>query len=252
LVVFAKVISASKLLTKHGYSMIFNPVHISFYENKTNKSQIIHDVIKTNTGAKIIDSIAEGPLYLNRNTQIGPNATVGKYTGLNADCYIARAELGAFCAIGARTSFNPFNHPSDWLSTNEFQYHPQSFDWVDEYTNLKRLERTPDMFHRSKIGNDVWAGHNVNVMGGVNVGDGAILAAGSVVTKDVPPYAIVAGVPAAIIRFRFSETTIKRLQEVKWWEFELSELSGLNFRDIQEILPILEDMRFQKEEAGNI
>src|SRR5262249_7054657 len=85
---------------------------------------------------------------------------------------------------------------------------------------------TPDMFKHVTIGNDVWTGHNVNVTAGVNVGDGAVIAAGSVVTKDVPPYAIVGGVPATVIRYRFSEKTIERLLRVKWWELELSQLGG--------------------------
>ncbi|MGN1275552.1 MAG: CatB-related O-acetyltransferase, partial [Floccifex sp.] len=70
---------------------------------------------------------------------------------------------------------------------------------------------------RTVIGNDVWIGNNVTILAGVSVGDGAVLAAGAVVTKDVPPYAIVGGVPAKILRFRFDDGTIKELQKLEWW-----------------------------------
>ena len=130
----------------------------------------------------------------------------------------------AYCAIGARTAINPFNHPIDWLSISEFQYHPRSFDWVPEYNSIERLERTPDMFQPVTIGNDVWTGHNVNILAGVSVGDGAVIGAGSVVTRDVPPYAIVAGALVQDRRFRFPEQTVERLLQLKWWDLELSEL----------------------------
>jgi acetyltransferase-like isoleucine patch superfamily enzyme len=172
----------------------------------------------------------------------------GKYSGMNENCYVARATVGAYCAIGARTAINPFNHPVDWLSINEFQYHPNSFDWVAEYRELQRLDRTPDMFKHVTIGNDVWTGHNVNIMAGVSVGDGAIIGAGSVVTKDVPAFAIVAGVPARIVRMRFSDAVIERLLRLKWWDLELSELSGLPFRDVERCLDRIEAIR---ERRGN-
>ena len=99
------------------------------------------------------------------------------------------------------------------------------------------------MFKTVTIGNDVWMGHNVNVLSGVNVGDGAVIAAGAAVTKDVPPYAMVAGVPATIKRFRFSKDIIDRLLRSKWWDLELSQLSGLPFRDIERCLDAIERIR---------
>jgi len=226
--------------------MAFTSLFLDYYENTAATAALVHSVIRLNPGARIISSTIRGPLYLNKNTQLGPDVDAGKYVGMNESCFIARATIGAFCAIGARTSINPFNHPTNWLSTNEFQYHPKSFDWVEEYNNFVRLERTPDMFKRVTVGNDVWTGHNVNVMAGVNVGDGAIIAAGSVVTKDVPPYAIVAGVPATVKRMRFPERTVQRLLLVKWWDLELPELSGLPFRDIDRCLDLLEEIRAKK------
>ena len=227
--------------------MKYQPIQIDRFENDTSEPAFIGGgIVKLNPGACIIKSTLIGPVYLNRNTQIGPDVVVGKYFGMNESGFVARAVVGAYCAFGARTSINPFNHPVDWLSINEFQYHPASFDWVPEYNDFKRLERTPDMFKQVTIGNDVWSGHNVNVMPGVSVGDGAVLAAGAVVTKDVPPYAIVAGVPATIKRYRFSEQTIERLLKVKWWDLELSELSGLPFRDAEKCLSQLEDIKAKK------
>lgn len=226
--------------------MKFDPVSIDFYENTTNQWAVIHDVMKIGPGSRIVRATIAGPLYLNRNTQVGPDVSIGKYSGLNESCFIARAEMGAYCAVGARSSINPFNHPLDWLSIHEFQYHARAYDWVPEWQSFKRLERDPDMIERTVVGNDVWTGHNVNVMAGVTVGDGVAIAAGAVVTKSVPPYAVVAGVPASVRKMRFDDRTIERLLKVRWWEFELSELSGLNFRDVQECLPRLEEIRASK------
>ena len=223
--------------------MKYHEIVVDFIENTGSEPIYPHKTMRLNAGARIIKSKIGGPFFLNKNSQLGPDMVVGKYSGMNENCFIARGSLGSFCAIGARTAIYPFNHPSDWLSTNEFQYHPKSFDWVDEYNDFVRLERSADMFAHVSIGNDVWTGHNVNVMAGVQVGDGAIIAAGSVVTKDVPPYAVVAGVPATIKRFRFPEKTIERLLRVKWWDLELSQLSGLPFRDVDRCLDMVEAIK---------
>lgn len=230
--------------------MTYEAINIDRLENTTTEPVTVHDVIRLNPGARIIQSRLLGPIYLNRHTQIGPDALVGKYFGMNEHGFLARASVGSFCAFGARNAINPFNHPSDWLSIHEFQYHPRSFDWVPEYNDFARLERTPDMFQRVVIGSDVWTGHNVNIMPGVSIGDGGIVAAGAVVTKNVPPYAIVAGVPAEVKRYRFSEAVIERLLRLKWWELELRELSGLPFRDVERCLDRLEEIRARRSVAS--
>lgn len=74
------------------------------------------------------------------------------------------------------------------------------------------------------MGNDVWIGSRVMVVGGVTIGDGAVIAAGAVVTKDVPPYAVVGGAPAKVIKYRFSEDIVKFLEELEWWNLPESEL----------------------------
>jgi acetyltransferase-like isoleucine patch superfamily enzyme len=228
--------------------MTYDEIAIDRYENTGSEPVFIGGgIVRLNPGARIIQSRLLGPVYLNRYSQIGPDVVVGKYFGMNESCTITRATAGSFCAFGARTTINPFNHPMDWLSTHEFQYHPRSFDWVPEYNAFARLERTPDMLQHVTIGNDVWTGHNVNILQGINVGDGAAIGAGSVVTKDVPPFAVVAGVPAEIKRYRFPEAVIERMLRLKWWDLELAELSGLPFRDVERCLDLIEEIRSRRK-----
>jgi acetyltransferase-like isoleucine patch superfamily enzyme len=110
-------------------------------------------------------------------------------------------------------------HTLDKLSTSPIFTECRNstgYQWTDVQTD--------NPFHRVKVGNDVWIGTGVMVMGGVTIGDGAVIGAGAIVTKDVPPYAVVAGVPAKIIRYRFPEDTIELLNKIKWWEKDETEL----------------------------
>ena len=139
--------------------------------------------------------------------------------------------IGRFCSLTPSMKAFSVNHPVDWRSTHAFFYNP-SLGQVDK--DLLLGKRT-----RLTIGNDVWIGHNAILLPSVgSVGDGAVIAAGSVVFQDVPPYAIVGGYPARVIRYRFSPAVIEQLRASKWWE-----------RSIEEIGAELEN--FQKPLEGN-
>lgn len=90
------------------------------------------------------------------------------------------------------------------------------------------------------IGNDVWIGQDVTILKGCHIGNGAVLASNSVITKDVPDYAIVGGIPAKIIKYRFSEEIIKKLLKLQWWDLSLDLLENIPFDDIEEAIKILE------------
>jgi tetrahydrodipicolinate N-succinyltransferase len=91
-----------------------------------------------------------------------------------------------------------------------------------------KAKRPPTVFKKTTIGNDVYIGHDAFIMPGVTIGDGAIIGARSVVTKDVPNYAIAVGTPAKIIRYRFNEEIISELTEYKWWQFSLRQLKNID------------------------
>ncbi len=142
------------------------------------------------------------------------NTSVGKYTYI-AGARIQSTRLGRFCSIGPRSRIGGLGrHPTEWIST-----HPIFFSTLKQ-ANISFCER--DFFDECgevSIGNDVWIGANAFVLDGISIGDGAIVAAGAVVTKDVEPYSIVGGVPARLIRYRFTQTQIKSLQEMAWWNW---------------------------------
>ena len=129
--------------------------------------------------------------------------------------------IGKFCSIacGARFMFNSGNHALTPLSTYSFPV------FFDEWSlDPKEISSAWDNKGDIVIGNDVWIGYESVVMSGVTIGDGAIIGTRAVVTKDVPPYTIVGGVPAKVIRRRFSDEIISRLLELKWWDWSKEKI----------------------------
>jgi acetyltransferase-like isoleucine patch superfamily enzyme len=183
--------------------------------------------------------LVESPVWLAGN--ITMRGSIGAYTFLRDGVRIAGqvSHIGRFCSLAPGVVIGDSNHPTEWLSTHSFQWGEGS--WIPSQA-LRRFNTPPDRKgRRTLIGNDVWIGANAIILPGVTIGDGAIIAAGSVVSRDVPPYAIVGGVPARVIRFRFDEKTIEHLMKIRWWRFSLDDLFGLPFNDIHATLDMLEE-----------
>ncbi|CAM2892013.1 CatB-related O-acetyltransferase [Acinetobacter celticus] len=181
------------------------------------------------------------PVHLSPNCEIKELVKIGKFTCVNQNTVIyPHTIIGSYCSIGRDVQVGLAQHPTDWLSSHSFQYNSDKFPNLKEYKDFLRSEK--HQYHSPVvIGSDVWIGHGALVLEGVNIETGAIIGAGSVVTKDIPPYAIVGGVPAKIIKYRFDENTISRLLNTKWWEKNPNDLNGVPFHNISEALEILEN-----------
>lgn len=144
---------------------------------------------------------------------------IGDYTYINNYCHIDKnvLSIGKFCSIAINCRIGLGGHPMDWVSTHSFSY-DKKYKIVSDSKNdfVQKLE--------TKIGNDVWIGTNATVLAGVAIGDGAIVGAHSLVTKDVEPYSIVVGVPAKHIKYRHSEEQIKALINMQWWNWSEEKL----------------------------
>ena len=126
--------------------------------------------------------------------------------------------IGRFCSIAIDVTISLGNHRTDIVSTYPFS---TLAPWWPEASGYPDRTTSGDVV----IGNDVWIGKGVFISSGVTVGDGAVLAAGSVVTRDVPPYAIVGGVPAKVIKYRFSPEVIASLLNIAWWDWSDEEVA---------------------------
>jgi len=162
-----------------------------------------------------------GDVVLEVPCRFWPNVTlrdcrIGAYSYATQMVELNYTTVGRYCSIGRETLANPGSHPTEWLTTSNLTYTD-----IFDTRHLKGGASPFAQFEPITIGNDVWIGARCGIMPGVTIGDGAIIAYGAVVTRDVPPYAIVGGTPAKLIRYRFPDELIEALLAYKWWRADL-------------------------------
>lgn len=126
---------------------------------------------------------------------------------------IGNAKIGNYCSFGPDVKIGQSQHSIDYITTCQ----------KISKKNIKFSMLT----QKTEIGNDVWLGANVVVMQGVKIGNGAVVGANAVVTKDIPPYAIAVGIPAKVIKYRFDDEKINKIQESCWWSYDLEEAARI-------------------------
>lgn len=172
--------------------------------------------------------------FVNNPEEFEKNAVLYHYPECNHD----RLTIGKFSSIacGAKFLFNAGNHSLKSLSTYTF---PIFFEEWGLPSDVDSVSEAWDNKGDIIVGNDVWIGYEAVIMAGVTIGDGAIIGARAVVTKDVPPYAIVGGVPAKFIKKRFDDQTIAKLQKLKWWDKDeswiKSHIDDIRFGNIDKL-----------------
>jgi phosphonate metabolism protein (transferase hexapeptide repeat family) len=164
--------------------------------------------------AKVRDS------QFGRYCEVGPRTNVaetsfGDYSYVANDSDIIYSTLGKFCSIAANVRINPGNHPLERVALNHFTYRASAYGLGEDDAAFFQWRRD----HHVTLGHDVWIGHGAVVLPGISIGNGAAIGAGAVVTKDVPPFAIVIGVPGRVLRYRFAPEIIAALERISWWDW---------------------------------
>lgn len=175
-------------------------------------------LLKIARGSAIRDSKIHRSARIHSGSQV-ISTELERHSFIGYDCTVLNAEIGPFCSIASHVRIGGVAHPAHFVSTSPvFLSHKDSVK-----AKFARHDYLPQLLTR--IGADVWIGEGVYVKAGVTVGHGAILGMGAVVTRDVPPYAVVAGNPARLIRMRFDPATVDRLLASQWWTWSDQQLA---------------------------
>ncbi len=207
------------------YTVLLSNANPSTYES------VRKEIVRYFREEDIVDIFPEGA-QLGKNT--GGYTQCGKYSYGPLCNHRFVESVGAFCSFATGTDVVE-NHPTNYISTHPFLYadserNPALWYRYDEYKDAAwyfvgvEPRGVAGKLSKIKIGNDVWLGRNVIITNGANIGNGVIAGAGAVITRDVPDYAIVAGVPARIMRYRYTEEQIEKLNAIAWWTWSDQEI----------------------------
>ena len=207
---------------------------VKVYKDAAVTDSILEHNVTVGDFSKVNASFLCDSVRIDRNNHLD-NVKLGRYSYTGKNSIILHAEIGAFCCISWNVSIGGGNHDYTRMTQHSFLYNK---------SNLMPPNQSPayDRFAKKiYIGNDVWVAAGAVITRGVTIGDGAVIGANAVVTKDVPPYAIVAGVPAKIIKYRFAPEVIQRLLEIQWWKWSEEEIKS-NFTLLAE-QPTLDNLK---------
>jgi len=191
---------------------------VSLYYRSWIRDSVLNNEVIVGDLSRVTSSIIGESAKIDRNNLIY-HSSVGRYAYTGPFDMIFKAKIGSFTSISYGVTIGPPEHDYKKPTTHPFLYDTSygifnSEEIIDNHKFDKEIE----------IGSDVWIGCNATVLRGCKIGDGAIVGANALVNKDVPPYAIVVGNPAHIIKYRFDCETIEKLQSLKWWEWSVEEI----------------------------
>lgn len=183
---------------------------VKIYDNVRCKKSTIGEYCCIGDDCDIESLVMEDRSELGRRNLIR-KSTIGKGTYTGTNTIIKNSDIGRYCCISWNVSIGGGNHNYNNVSCYTDYWYKRTF-------GVEVQEMQADTT-KTIIGNDVWIAAGVNIIGGVKIGDGSIIGAGCVVTKDIPPYSIVVGVPGKIIKTRFEDQIIELLEQLKWWNW---------------------------------
>lgn len=186
------------MMLKTIWAKILKKIRLSSIQNS-----VVHPTAKVESGSSVFYS------------------SMDRHSFCGYDCDIFHAEIGRFTSIANNVVIGGAKHPMEWVGMSPVFY--QGRDSVRKKFSEYSLEKSAITL----IGSDVWIGRSAIIISGVSIGDGAVVGAGSVVTKNVPAYGVVAGNPAKLLRYRFEEDIRANLENIKWWDLDEVILADL-------------------------